>query len=101
MKNPAGHAVTHGLPLSFLIRFFRRLLLAGVLLAFFGHSDNGLDALDGSVDAVDIGCRDLNLALAVNLVNGDDCTGLLLDFLDDLSTLTDDGTDGPTAKTNT
>ena len=58
-----------------------------VYSSLLGHCDDGLNALNCSLDAVFVSSRDFNLALAVNLIDCDDSTSLLLDALDNLATL--------------
>ena len=63
-----------------------------------GLSDlrNSADALDpvvGLLHGLRVVRGDVNDTLAVNLVDGDDRTGLCLDLLDGLATLSDDGSD--------
>ena len=69
--------------------------LASVGLALLGHGHDGLDALQGALDAVLVLGGDLDGADAGVLVLGDgnDGLGLLLDALDDLALRADDGAD--------
>ena len=71
--------------------------LAGVDLSLFGNCGDGLDASHSSLDALLVGSSDLDDSLAVNLLDADGGTSLLLEALDNLATLADNCTDKKTS----
>ena len=83
----AGHELNESTEIE------NRAHCASVDLTLFGNSDDGLDAVNSCLDRVGVGGTDLDLALAVDLVDRDVGTGLFLNALDDFATLADDGTD--------